>query len=153
MQGVLDPGLLCSLVGSSGSGSRKGSRLVDFVDLYVEYISTAGPSILPQILPHDPELDLIFGCESLHLFQSAAGWSFLEDSYVKLLSASIAEYYKSVRYQFLHIGGVKLTPSLIVHSPGLCDIFITEIFVDRTDFMSQDFCVGWCSYPSTRSPA
>jgi hypothetical protein len=31
----------------------------------------------------------MFGCGSLHLFLSAAGKTFLEDSYAKLLSASI----------------------------------------------------------------
>jgi hypothetical protein len=35
----------------------------------------------------------MLGCESLHLFWSAVGWSLSEDSYAKLLSASITDYH------------------------------------------------------------
>ena len=33
----------------------------------------------------------MIGCGSLHLFQSGAGWRLSEDSYAKLLSASITK--------------------------------------------------------------
>jgi len=89
--GGLGSACVCFLVGGSVSGSPQGLRLVDSVDLLVESLSSLGPSILPPppTLPQDPLICLMFGCGSLHLFWSAYGWSLSEDSYARLLSASI----------------------------------------------------------------
>ena len=77
------------LVGGSVSGSPQGSRLVDSVGLPVEFISLKFSQSFPQLIP---ELHPMFSYGSLHLFQSAVGWNFSEDSYARLLSASITEY-------------------------------------------------------------
>ena len=74
----------------------------------------------------------MFGCESLHLFLSAAGWSLSEDSYARLLSASITEYCQGL---VLAYGmGFKLGQSLVVHPLNLCSIFVPALLVGRTDF-------------------
>ena len=78
------------LVGASVSGSSQGSRLADSVVLLVESVSPQGSSVLSTTLPRLSELSLMFGCGSLHLFLSSAGWSRSEDSYTSFLSASIA---------------------------------------------------------------
>ena len=44
--GGLSPVHVCFLVGSSVSKSSQGSRLVDYVGLPVEFLSSSGPSIL-----------------------------------------------------------------------------------------------------------
>lgn len=66
---------LCSLVGGSVSGTSKESRLFDSIGLLVESLSLPVSSILHLALPQDPSrsLSLMFGCESLYLFWSAAG--------------------------------------------------------------------------------
>ena len=83
-----------SLVGGSDSGSPQGSRLIDSVGLLVESLSffwSLNPS--PNSSIRLPELHLMLGCGSLHLFPLAAGWSLLENSYAKLLCVSIIEYH------------------------------------------------------------
>ena len=88
-------GLVCSLVGGSVSGNPQGSELVDSVGLLVEPLSLLGSSILPpNSSTRLPEPGPMFGCGSLHLFQSAAGWSLSEDSYARLLCVSKTEYHK-----------------------------------------------------------
>jgi hypothetical protein len=52
------------------------------------------PQFFPQLFRETPELHLKFGCESFSAFVPlAAGWSLSEDSYARLLSASITEYH------------------------------------------------------------
>jgi hypothetical protein len=90
--GGVGPAYVYSLVGGSVSGSPQGSRFVDSVGLPAE-------SLFPQVLQSFPQLfhkisqaqyNVCLGF--LHLFQSTAGWSFSEDSYVRFLSANITEY-------------------------------------------------------------
>ena len=50
---VLDPALVCSLVGGSVSRSPQGFRLVDSVGLPVAFPSSPGSSILSPALPRD----------------------------------------------------------------------------------------------------
>jgi hypothetical protein len=70
------------------------SKLVDSIGLLVESLTPPGPPIPPPSLSQDPpEFHLRFGCGSLHLFWSAAGWSLSKDSYARLLSASITGYH------------------------------------------------------------
>jgi hypothetical protein len=69
--------------------SPYGSRLVDSVGFLMVSLTSLDASILPP----PPTQDSIFGCGSQHLFPSAAGWSFSDESYVKLLSISTAEYH------------------------------------------------------------
>ena len=70
-------------------------QLIDSVGLLLESLFPPGPSILSPTLPHvfpSSVYSLVFGCGSLHLFWSAAGWSLSEDNYARLLPASITEY-------------------------------------------------------------
>jgi hypothetical protein len=85
----LGPASICYLVGGSVS-----KRLVVFVGFLVESLSIPSGFLnpLPNSSTRLPELLLMFGCGSLHLVQSAAGWILSEDSYARFLSASIAEY-------------------------------------------------------------
>jgi hypothetical protein len=80
----LGPAHAHSLVGGSVSGNPQGNRLVDFVGLPVEFLSSSSFSILPS-LSQDSKL---------HLFPLAAGWNFSEDSYARVLSASRAEHHQ-----------------------------------------------------------
>ena len=78
-----------SLVDGSISGSSQGSRLVDSVGFPVESLSSQVPQSSPNSSTRLPKLHLMFGFGSQHLSQSAVGWSLSEDSYARLLSASI----------------------------------------------------------------
>jgi hypothetical protein len=92
--GNLGPAHVCSLVGGLVSESPQGSRLVDSVGLPEEFLSTFGaPSLSPNSSMRVPKLHPMFGCESLHLFESATEWSLSEDSYPRPLSTSITEYH------------------------------------------------------------
>jgi hypothetical protein len=54
----------------------------------------------------------MFGCGILHLFPLVSGWSLSEDSYAKILSASITEsHINSVRDWFLLMGWVSIWAS------------------------------------------
>jgi hypothetical protein len=53
-------------------------------------------SSIPLAFSRLPKFLLIFSCGSLHLFQSSAGRSILEDSYARLLSVNIGELSLSV---------------------------------------------------------
>ena len=66
------------MVGDSVSENPQRSWLVDSVGLSVESLS---------------KLHLMFDCGSLHLFPLAVEWSLTEDSYARLLCASIIEYH------------------------------------------------------------
>jgi len=80
-----------------------GHRLVDYVGLLVVSLTTLAPSVLPPPLQQDsPQFYLMFDCGSLHQFPAVAGWSLSDDSYARLLSASIAEYH------WLHPGRLSL---------------------------------------------
>jgi hypothetical protein len=89
--GGLGTGPACSLVGGQSLWAPIGSWLVYSVGFLLVSLTPLACSILP--LPHSstwlPRLCLLFGCGSLHLFPSAAGWNLSGDSYVRLLSASI----------------------------------------------------------------
>jgi hypothetical protein len=91
--GGLGPTHACSLFSGSVSVNPQGSRLVDFVGLPVEFLFPLGPSVLPPTLfIRLTELQPVFGCGSLHLFQSVTGWKLSENSYATLLSKSKTEY-------------------------------------------------------------
>ena len=63
-----------SLVGDSVSENSQGSRLVDSVGLSVELLFPLGlSSFLQLFFQKRPDLHPMFGCGSLHLFESAAG--------------------------------------------------------------------------------
>jgi hypothetical protein len=76
----LGPACVCSFDDGSVSESPQGSRLADSVGLSVKLLSPSGSSILFPTLPKEflPKLRPVFGCGSLHLFLSAAGWSLSE---------------------------------------------------------------------------
>jgi hypothetical protein len=87
----LIPAHVCSLFGGSDSESSQGSRF-DSLGLPVStYFWVFNP-------PHNssicvPSLCPMFGCGYLLLFQFTAGWTLSENSYPRLLSASITEYH------------------------------------------------------------
>jgi hypothetical protein len=88
--GIVGPDLALSLVGDSVSGSPQGSRLVDFVGLPVEFLSSLGSlSSSLNSSTRLPQLHLLFGCGSLHQFSLAAGWRLSENNHARILSASI----------------------------------------------------------------
>jgi hypothetical protein len=84
---------VCSLVGSSVSGSPQGSRLDDLL-LFLWNTYPVGPFI-PSLnsSTKQPELCLTFGYVSLNPFQTGVGWSFSEDNYARFLSPSIMKYH------------------------------------------------------------
>jgi hypothetical protein len=83
----------------------------------------------------------MFGCGSLYLFPLAAGWSPSEDSYTRILSASITVSLVVSGIVFAHGMGLNLGLSLVGHSLCLCSIFVPEYLGVRTNF-GQSFC-GW----------
>ena len=88
----LGPPCVCSLAGGSLSENLLVYRLVDSLDLLIDFLFLCRPSILsPNSSKRFPEPCPMIGCGSLHLFQSGAGWRLSEDSYAKLLSASITK--------------------------------------------------------------
>ena len=93
-----------------------------------------------------PEVDPMFDCGSLYLFQSAAGWI----------------------SQRTVIPGIDNTVSFIVSRIGPCpwngshfgsvigwigSILVSVLIEGRTSFGAKVLWVGWCPYPSTGSPA
>jgi hypothetical protein len=59
----------CSLVGGSVSVGLHGARLVDSVGLHVVSLPPSAPlNSIPNPSTRPPELPLMFGCGSLHLF-------------------------------------------------------------------------------------
>jgi hypothetical protein len=123
----------CSLVGGSVSGSPQGSKLVGSVGLPVESLSSSGPSVLPQSLPQDSELYLMFGCGSLNLFLLAIEWSLSEDSYARLLSASITVSLIGPEIGSCPWDGSQFGP-VVGHSLPLCSISVPAHSVGRTHF-------------------
>lgn len=87
----LGPVHVYCLVKVSVSVSPQGFRFVESVRLYVVFLPPRGPPILLQLFQSCPELYLLFGPGSLYLFSSGDGWSLSQDSYARLLSASIKE--------------------------------------------------------------
>lgn len=99
----------------------------------------------------------MFSCWSLDLFTLAAGWSFSEYSYAKLLSTSIMESHigsgigacLALRWVFFFGAGAgevidwPFPPSLLNLCPCKCYI--------RTHFWSKVLCVGCCPYTYTGS--
>jgi hypothetical protein len=80
--GGLSPAHVCSMVGSSVSGSHYGSRLIDSICVLVESLSHLGPLFLLPTLPQDSLSSVLI-----------SWWvEFSEDSYARLLSANITEY-------------------------------------------------------------
>jgi hypothetical protein len=101
-----------------------------------------------------PEVHLMFDYESLHLFQSIAGWSLSEDSYARVLYASITQYYRQcLGLVLVHGMDLKLGQSLVGHSLNLCSILISVLLVGRTNLGMKVLWVGWCPYASTGSLA
>ena len=80
----------CSLLGGSVSVSSYG-----IFDLSGSF----NPSCLSST--RFPELQLMFGCGSLHLLASVAEWRLSDDSYERVLSASTAEYHCVMNGSFL----------------------------------------------------
>lgn len=76
---------ICFLVGGSVCETLQEPRLIESVDLPAEFLSSSGPSHLPQLFHNVPDLCPLFGCGCMHLFQSDAGWSLSEHSYARLL--------------------------------------------------------------------
>ena len=72
--------------------SPEESRLINWIFLWSPVLF--GSLILsPNSSVGLLQLHLLFGCESLHLFPLAVGWSLSEDSYARFLSGSITEYH------------------------------------------------------------
>ena len=108
---------ICPLVGGSVSGSPQGSRLVDCWSSCRVPIASWFLNPYPNSSIRLPELGLMLGCGSLHLFQSVAEWSISEDSYAMLLSASITvllivSRIDSCPWDGSHIGPVIVWPLL-----------------------------------------
>ena len=75
----LGPPCVCSLAGESLSENLLVYRLVDSLDLLIDFLFLRRPSILsPNSFKRLPEPCPMIGCESQHLFQSGAGWRFSE---------------------------------------------------------------------------
>lgn len=72
--------------------SLQGSTYQSLVSHFVGSLSCPVSSIFPPILPQDFQTFLIFDYGSMYLFQSAAEWNLSENSYAKLLSASLTLY-------------------------------------------------------------
>ena len=79
------------MFGGSVSVSPHGPKLVDSVGLPMEFLSLLGPLALPTTLLQDSPSFIQCLALGLHLFLLAR-WSLSEDSYDRLLSASITEY-------------------------------------------------------------
>lgn len=80
------------LFSGSVSGNHQVFRLTghswSFCNIPISFISSGFLSPSPNSYTTFPELNLMFGCGSLHLFGSGA-----ENSYGRFLSASITEYH------------------------------------------------------------
>ena len=94
-----------------------------------------------------PKLSLMFSCGSLLLFLSVAGWILSDDSYVRLLSASIAEYYKCQGWALFHSMSPKLGQSLVSFSRNFCSILMPAPFLGRKNYELKVLWVGWCHKP------
>jgi hypothetical protein len=79
-------------VGGSVSLSPYGPRMVDPVSV-LDPSGSYSSSSHPPFLQDSPKLHLMFGCGSLHLFPSVAGWSLSDDNWARHQSMSIAEYH------------------------------------------------------------
>ena len=88
--GGLGPAHECSLVGGSVSESHRGFMVIDF--LWSPY-SLWGSQLFPQLFHKSPRVLSNLWLWNLASFQSVAGWILSEDSYIRLLSASITEYH------------------------------------------------------------
>lgn len=66
----------------------QGSRFVDSLDLPVKFLN-----LFPNSFERLPKLHLLLVCGSLNLLESAARWSFSEDSYARLLYVTITKYH------------------------------------------------------------
>ena len=78
----------------------------------------------------------MFGCGPLCRIQSAAGWILSEDSYARLLSASITEYHLQCQELVLSLWmGFKLSQLLVGYSLSLCSIFVLVFLVEGTNFV------------------
>lgn len=109
------------------------------------------PQVLPpspcQFLHKTPELHLMFGFGSLHLFQLAAGWSLLEDNNVRLLtvcknnrvSFTISEIV-SCLWDKSQVGG---SYGLLI--PSVSASFCSCTSCNQDKFWVKDFVVGLVS--------
>ena len=86
--GGLNPTLICSSVDRSVSENLQGSRVADCWSSFGIFIPSKFLNSSPNSSTRFPKLGIVFGCGSLHLFQSASGWSLSEDSYARLLSVN-----------------------------------------------------------------
>jgi hypothetical protein len=80
----LNPAQVCSLVGGSDSEIPQGSSLINCWSSCVVPICFGSLNSFPNSSIRVPDLYSIFGCWSLHLFQSAAGGSLTVDSYARI---------------------------------------------------------------------
>lgn len=100
-----------------------------------------------------PELNIMFGCRSLHLFLSAIKWSLSEDSYVRLMPVRITVALIVSGLIIARGMALNLDQSVVGHSLILCDIFVPAFPVGRINFGLKVVWVGWSPYSSTGSPA
>ena len=95
----------------------------------------------------------MLGCGYPLLLQSCSGCNLSGDNYARLHSVNTR-----VSTLVLGIGacpwmGLKLGLSLDGLCFSLCSIFVPVFLLDRTNFVSKVWWVGWCSYLSSVGPA
>lgn len=92
------------------------------------------PEFFPQTSTRLLELYRMFRYGFLGVFWSAVAWSLSEDSYARILSASILEcIINSIRDWFLPMGWVSHLEWLAI--PSICSIFVPAHLVGRTHFV------------------
>jgi hypothetical protein len=89
----IGPAHVCCLVGGSVLSPSKGPGLLILLAFLYSFYPFGELNPSPNTSIRLPELHPIFDCESLYLFQSAAGWRLSENSHARLLPASITEYH------------------------------------------------------------
>jgi hypothetical protein len=144
--GAFYPSVECSLVGGSISESFQRSRLVAFL------WSSCGIPIIFRAFNFSPNSSIrvhdfcpLFCSGYLYIFQPATGWNIWQDSYARLLSASIPEY----QCQRLVL---KLAWLLFSHPLSLCSIFVPVFLVVGTNLGWKFLWLSCCPYPSTGDP-
>ena len=99
-----------------------------------------------------PDLHLLFGCESLHLFPLVVEWILSDDSYVLV--------YKHNRVPLIVLGigscpwgGSQFRAVIGWPSPHLCSIFVSAHLIGRTHFILKVLWTGGYPYVSTGNQA
>ena len=97
------------------------------------------PQSSPKLFHKTSSSLLMFGCESLHLLQIAAGWSLSEDSYARYQTASISLIVSGIGT--CPWNGSHFVPATVWPFHSLYAIFISEFLVGWKIF-GWRFC-GW----------